>query len=113
MVSRFFSSAGVMLLALGVLLQGVTLLRAQEGYVQTEDEKDIVCLEEIGEDAETLTNDVVEFLQEHYRSEAPNSELAEVAFDKFEEYRARMTALSFSPKYPKINSWRKASLVRG
>lgn len=99
MTSRFFSSAGVMLLVMGVLLQGVMLLRAEESdesgtdYVQTEDEKDVVCLEEIAEPAETLTNDAVEFLQEHYRSEAPNSELAEVAFDKFEEYRARMTAL--------------------
>lgn len=87
------------LFALGVLLQGVTLLSAQEGseggtdYVQTVDEKDVVCLEEIAEPAEALTNDIVEFLQEHYRSEAPNSELAQVAFDKFEEYRARMTAL--------------------
>ncbi len=98
MTSRFFSSAGVVLLVLGVLLQGVTLLRAQEGgdspnYVQAEDEKDVVCLEEIGEEVETLTNDAVEFLQEHYRSRAPNSELAEGAFNKFEEYRARMTAL--------------------
>ncbi len=99
MTSRFFSSAGMLLLALGILLQGAMVLNAEENngdspnYVQTEDEKDVVCLDEIGEDVETLTNDAVDFLQEHYRSRAPNSELAEGAFDKYEEYRARMTAL--------------------
>jgi len=89
----------VLLLSGAVLLQFATPLRAQDAeeavpeIITEATEEDTKCLEEISETTATLTKDIIDFLNEHYKSEEPNSTLIDGALEKYDEYRERMIAL--------------------
>lgn len=70
-------------------------LQAQESRVNVaaSTPEGVLCLDEIAESAAVLTQDVVDFLNEHYLSEEPNSTLIDDAFAKFDEYQSRMFGL--------------------
>ena len=83
----------VSLLAGAVLIQFASPLRAQDIPSSTSSQnspEDTICLDEIAEPAAALTKDVIDFLNEHYQSEEPNSQLVDSAMEKFDEYRTRM-----------------------
>lgn len=86
----------VSLLAGAVLIQFASPLRAQDIPSSTSSQnspEDTICLDEIAEPAAALTKDVIDFLNEHYQSEEPNSQLVDSAMEKFDEYRTRMLEL--------------------
>jgi len=85
------------LIASALFVQMIVPSLAQESAVDDgirEDRvEDVVCINEISEDAAALTQDIIDFLGEHYLSEESNSTLIEGATQKFDEYRERMQAL--------------------
>ena len=84
----------LVVLSMALMLQFMLPLYADEADSETAVfEEDIVCIEEIAPEANALTQDAITFFEEHYRSEDPNSNLIEGAFEKFQEYEDRMNAL--------------------
>lgn len=100
-LTSWFNRLSVVLVLLGLFLalKGPLLYAQEEDSPQsspqssTETASNSICIVEIADEVATYDADMMNFLQQHYLSEVPASELSETAWIKFKEYRQNMRQL--------------------
>lgn len=99
---KFPSSKSLNLLSLFFLISGLLLWIVLPSYAQEEpaDVPTDDCLVEIADDVAVYDADFANFIQQHYLSELPASELSKTAVLKFQEYKNHMRTLYLQYSLP-------------